>query len=200
MRSVYHIIGVLLMLCSPLAAQRYYHVLPGSKLWFDGSSSVNTFTCTAYHVKGSASEEGDSMSADIVIDVRSLDCGNAMMNEDMFTAMKVHEFPVIRYSLTGIGGSREDSTGHGVEVMTIGRLTIAGVTAEVWIPVIIRPTGNGTYLVTGAKELSMRDFRIDPPTAFFGLIRAHEQLTVGFSIRVAPGPLRDFEIVTNAAK
>jgi hypothetical protein len=45
---------------------------------------------------------------------------------------------------------------------------------------------DGKYEILGRKELSMLDFHITPPSAFFGLIRADEGLVVNFDLIAGP--------------
>ncbi|MGH9361260.1 MAG: hypothetical protein ACRD2T_05030, partial [Thermoanaerobaculia bacterium] len=45
--------------------------------------------------------------------------------------------------------------------------------------------GLGRYRITGALELKMTDFGIQPPTALMGLIRAGDGLRVRFDLRLA---------------
>jgi hypothetical protein len=45
---------------------------------------------------------------------------------------------------------------------------------------------DGTYQATGSLPLLMSDFGIDPPTAMFGLIKVHDQITVRFKLIATP--------------
>lgn len=192
--------GILLLLTISLlaalraqsgAVQRFV-TTSESKLWIDGSSTINTFTCTTFRVNGEASiatENGPETQSrrgpevKVSIRVRTLDCGNRMMNGDMYDAMKEKENPEILYELVRAQEVPESETESGwISVKTEGALTIAGTTRQVEIPLKIRRLSDGRIRVVGRQSLLMSDFGITPPTAFFGLIRAHEELVVNFDL------------------
>ena len=108
------------------------------------------------------------------------------MNSDMREAMKEEEFPLIRYSLITaslLSGDVETST--AIIFNTVGTLSIAGRSKRVEIPVNAERLPDGKFRIAGSSQLSMFEFGITPPTAFFGLIRAHDRLVVHFDLLVA---------------
>ena len=48
----------------------------------------------------------------------------------------------------------------------------------------IKTLEENLYKITGSKKLSMFDFEITPPTAFFGLIKANDTLEIYFDLLV----------------
>ncbi len=67
-----------------------------------------------------------------------------------------------------------------------GILKIAGVSKETDVEFEVRELDGGRFDIEGHKSLTMGDFGIESPTAFFGLIRADERLEVHFSLVAAP--------------
>lgn len=177
-----------------------YTALPGSKMWIEGTSTLDDFKCTTADVNGYAEIQNpdipiDSASADsskdkdivyVSILVHSLDCGKKLMNEDMYNAMKSNMFPSIKYELISahIKSSPDSATGW-FNLMTKGNLYIAGEHKTVDILMKVRELPDGRFRLLGSKPLSMLDFGITPPTHFFGLIRAHKDLTVHFDLLAA---------------
>lgn len=181
------------------SSQRYI-TLPGSRLWLEGTSTINGFTCSTLEVVGSASLPFDQSSeksimrtaseskttVQVNIAVKTLDCGNGMMNADMYKAMKMDEHPFIRYELIQAEAKTSEELTKGmVQINTVGMLTIAGKTNQVEIPIIVQQLSDGQFHITGSKPVSMFDYNITPPSAFFGLIKAHDQLVVHFDIIAA---------------
>ena len=191
---------VVLFLCSVtmVRAQSSYQAVPGSKLWFDGSSTVNTFSCSTVQVNGTALFEKDTPAVFVEIAVRTLNCGNDGMNDDMFHAMKTNEYPLIQYVLRSTGNASVNPQSGEIHVVTSGDLTIAGSSESVEIPISIMPLGGGRYRVRGTKPLSMHEFHITPPSAFFGLIQAHDLLIVSFDIIVEKSLNGKLEFMTKA--
>lgn len=175
-----------------------YTLEPMSRLWLEGTATVGDYTCKAGLIDGVARlrvhsiQKSDSSSPDtgksevhLSIVVKNLECGNNAMNADMYDAMKADSFPLIQYELvesTILSDSNiVDSTRR---VHTIGNLTIAGVKKSVQMVITIRKLSPVRFRITGSKTLSMRDYNITPPSAFLGLIKAHEKLIVRFDLVV----------------
>ena len=97
-----------------------YVTLPGSKLWFEGTSNIDEYTCSTHKVNGYAEIVNDLKlssrslkkdKASVTVLVHTLDCGKDMMNEDMYNAMKSDKFPDIKYeSIYACLSSKPDST------------------------------------------------------------------------------------------
>ena len=165
-----------------------------SKLWIEGTSTIIDFTCITNSIDGYAFIKNDDLTREgngnqnfeskvvVSIVVKSLDCGNEMMNEDMYEAMKNENNPFILYELLNSKIVSEEEIGGWSEIQTTGYLTIAGYKRIVNIPIKVRKLTDGKYNLVGIKELSMHDFNIEPPSAFFGLIKADDKLVIKFNL------------------
>jgi len=201
MRFILFVIS--LVLISTLSANVYgqgkdeirYVTLPGSKLWIDGTSNIDSFTCRSNLVKGYAdieqglkvktpSSEKDTVMVSVL--VHSLDCGQSLMNADMYNAMKADKYPMIKYELLNAHlSSHPDSLSGWFTLDTKGDLYIAGEKNVVNIKMEVEKLPNGNYRLVGSKPLSMLDYGITPPSHFFGLIHAHDKLVVHFDLIAA---------------
>lgn len=178
-----------------------YVTQPGSKLWIEGHSTINDFTCRARLLKGFAfihsdvslneklsngfKRDTDKDEVVVTVVVHSLDCGLDAMNDDMYRAMKADQFPILRYDLIDAHLiSSADSAGW-FELATRGDLSIAGETNVVDIVVKVLRLQNGAYRLVGDKSLMMKDYGIDPPSHLWGLVKAHNRLKVFFDLIVA---------------
>lgn len=164
-----------------------------SRLWLEGTSSVQAFTCVTFDIRGSGSLEPNTISqplssrvnASVIVSVSRIDCGNEAMNKDMYRALRADVHPFISFNLKSADSHGRDASGW-LEGTVKGDLTVAGVTNTVEIPVRLNVMADGKVRLVGSKRLSMRSFAIEPPTALFGLIRAHDELVVRFDIVVEP--------------
>ncbi len=176
-----------------------YKTLPGSKFWIKGTSTINDFTCSTQKIVGygSLSNSLDSLKEDtektrldtdkvvIWIPVKSFDCGRNALNNDMYHAMKSDKYPEIYYVLTSAKLiTPYDSTDSTFVLESIGKLTISGKTNTVNIKINIHKLPNDELKLTGSLPISMHDYGIIPPTAFWGLIRAHDKLIIDFYLLV----------------
>ncbi|MCI0707981.1 MAG: YceI family protein [Ignavibacteriae bacterium] len=212
-----HIVILLLVAASSICSAQEqdsvpYILLQGSKLWLEGSSTINTFSCGTESVVGFGrvsvrgldrvrTQGGEPTSPhtnsiiEVSIPVMTLDCGNSSMNDDLREAMKSASFPYIRYRFLEAKPMQTDSELSPSQIFnTLGEITIAGITNRIEIPVKAEALTGGRFRLTGNKAPSMLDFNITPPTAFFGLIKAHDKLVVHFELLVGPEDLSTDEL------
>ena len=149
-------------------------------------------------VEADASLAGDDLelelartpAASLAVRIDALGCGNAAMERDMHDALKAEDHPQILYTLTqvhGVSVQREGDEAAPVFVLdTAGELSLAGEARAVKMAVHVRRAGEHRLAVLGSKELNMRDFGVEPPTALLGLIRANPNVEVVFDLVVEP--------------
>lgn len=151
-----------------------------SKVWFDGTSNVKSFSCAAKKLDLDISADADATPAKIVksaslsIPVGQLDCKNGKMNDHMRDALKAEKNPNITWKLSSY---RVD----GAAVVMNGTLTIAGKEN----PIELRGIGaatNGTITLKGTKVLKMTEFGVKPPSLMFGTMKVGDPVTVSFDL------------------
>ena len=120
----------------PTAVAGVLTLQPGSRLWFDGSSSVKDFTCKAKTITASVvtssadaaaaavvAGEKSVTSVELTVPVSALDCDNGTMNNHMRNALDAKAHPTIVFALSAydlVKGS------ESVAVTLSGSLTIHG--------------------------------------------------------------------------
>lgn len=170
-----------------------YVTLPGSKLWIEGTSTLNDYTCATGQIKGYAKifdptnlKPGALKKDKVIVSiaVRTLDCGNNTMNKDMYNAMKADAFPEIKYELAYARVSAKPDSGNRVTLHALGNMLIAGKKKMENIKIIIEKLTDGNFKLSGSFPVSMADFGIIPPQHLLGLIKAHEKLVVRFDLIV----------------
>jgi polyisoprenoid-binding protein YceI len=189
------VIAFVMMVVSAVFPQEW-ELADESRLWIDGTSSVNSFTCRATDMdgtgvlKGRDSVEGTESPALITVQVPALDCGNRRMNSDLRDAMKADEFPTITFRLeyaervrrSDAHSTRDGANADSMRVQVVGTLTLAGQSREVVVLMTAERLEDGRYRGTGKKDLKMTDFGITPPTALLGLVKARDEITIGFDL------------------
>ena len=101
---------------STLSAQQsmllVYELEPVSRLWLEGTATVGDFVCETQRIEGvgriglNPLKPLDPVASDsmrnkvcVLISVKSFECGNSVMNTDIYNAMKADSFPFIQYEL-----------------------------------------------------------------------------------------------------
>ncbi len=168
-----------------------------SRLWIEGTSTLNTFTCRSKNVGGYGVLERSTSGmlhtlaapgapvarAEVAVRVETFDCGKQRMNRDFYKVLKADAFPMIRFTLDEANVlGQPDAEDRIYRLRVLGRLTIAGVTRRIEMRVLGWPLADGRYRVTGKERLLMSDFEIDRPTALLGLIRTRDRILVRFDL------------------
>ena len=169
---------------------------PRSSITVNGTSTVNSFSCTSENIEGSGSVTRDqdaigvaNISVQIETEVENFDCRNWRMTKDLWKALKSKDHPRIFYELdtTPI----EPSADLGKEVFQInasGRLIIAGSERQIEVLLTATRASESAFDLTGTQEILMTDFGVEPPTALFGLVKANDQIIIHFDLKPAVTP------------
>jgi polyisoprenoid-binding protein YceI len=158
-----------------------------------GTSTLHDWTVKSTIIKGDAAfaEKWISLqSIDLVIPVNSLKSTEGSgMDNTMYDAMKLKQFPSIAYKLTKANlkssPSKQDPAYH---FDTTGALTVAGVTRPENLDLAVVPNDNGKLTITTEIGLKMSDFGIKPPTAMLGMIKSGDAITVKMNVQLTTQP------------
>lgn len=131
----------------------------------------------------------EDISGDVVVRVPAtrLDCGLPAMNRDLRESLKVDSQPTIDFRLdrTEVIASPEQNNGLYI-IRAYGWLSLAGNERQVDVLLEGERSESGELRGWGSKNLKMSDFGIKPPSALFGLVRAHDDITVRFNFIAEP--------------
>jgi polyisoprenoid-binding protein YceI len=164
----------------------------GSRLWFDGTSTLRSWSCTADRIDATlvspdesvlaSTLDGKKVAGTVQVDfpVAKLECKNGTMNEHMGKALKAKEFTSIRFAMT----SYELNKGSAVVGSLQGTLTLAGKTLPIIVPVKFEPAPDNALRVTGAVPVKMTEWDVKPPTLMMGSIKVGESVTVNFDLQL----------------
>lgn len=131
----------------------------------------------------------EDVSGNVIVHVPAtrLDCGLPAMNRDLKESLKVDTQPTIDFRLdrTEVIAMPEQNGGVYL-IRAYGWLSLAGNEREVDVLLEGERAESGELRGWGSKNLKMSDFGIKPPSALFGLVRAHDEITVRFNFVAAP--------------
>ncbi len=150
-----------------------------SRVWIEGTSTVNSFTCESDSIEGSGLLSGSRLTA-VEVTVDTLDCGDKRMNKDMRTALRSEEHPVIRFDVSRVG--IEDAGSDRFSIQTTGSIAIAGAVQPVSLTLEGHRQPDGDIRITGNTELKLSSFGIKRPTALLGLVKVHDRVVVHFDL------------------
>jgi len=180
-------------LVSNAAAQTKMTLRPESNVVVEGGSNVHEWSCKATGF--TATVEMDSAYTTsftatarpigkvvVTIPTKSLRCGKDKMDENTWKALRADEFKEIRYELTDYRLDAAKSTPESFAAVTKGKLTVAGTTKEVEMPLTATRLAGGQMKGAGSLPLLMTDVGIKPPTALLGTLRTKNAITISFEV------------------
>ncbi|MCI0707980.1 MAG: YceI family protein [Ignavibacteriae bacterium] len=183
------VVGILLLAATAIGfgqtSKMIFTLQPGSKVWFDGTSTLHNFTCEAKVVEGSGTvmlgTDWPALSSLTVrVPVMEIESGKESMNENMQEALNVEDFKHILYEFTS--AELLEATAQTAQLKTSGILTVAGNSKSVEMNVTATKKDNGAIQFTGSVSLLMTDFGVEPPTMFLGTIKTGDAITVHFDV------------------
>ncbi len=121
----------------------------------------------------------------LTVPVHTLRCGNRQMERDMYEALRSEQHPTIEFHFSElIGGVNHDIDGGSYHAKIAGVLSLAGAKRNVTIDVEAERIAPNRFRLRARLPLRMTDFRITPPTALFGMVKAKDELVVSFDLVV----------------
>lgn len=168
------------------------------KLWVTGSSNVRRFRCRATEANLQVDRTPGVSSRDIVsaadttpyavlrVPSSGLDCGIALMNQHLREALHADQAPVITFRLVRVArvhGASPDSAAFRL----VGSLHLAGTERPVEIVARHVRDDSGRTVLEGSHAIDVRDFGIEPPRRFLGLLRVRNTVTVHYSLALPDG-------------
>lgn len=201
----------------PASEMTRFAVEKASSITLDGSSNIARWQCKGTTINGlfevraslddinttmdrleksgarSFSPQGASgetqPAVDLRIPVSSLGCGNPKMNHDMYAALKSERYPIIQFRFREVRGAIARDAAHDQYRATIrGDISLAGTTRTLDLDVIAERIDRQHFRVRSSIPVRMTDFGITPPTGLFGMIKARNELVVGFNLLLKTGP------------
>jgi hypothetical protein len=134
----------------------------------------------------------------LVIQVKNFSSNNPMALRDFMKLIKSDTYPTIKTQLNYI----ETSPGNEKDLYSKGNasvnITITGITKQYVIPV--SSNKHGEYIsVAGGKEISIRDFGLEPPIEMMGMIKVSEWININFNMNCKLTFNKEATLAQNAA-
>lgn len=172
-----------------------YTILPESRVYIQGTSNVNHFTCDCsnefevrhYKVFQNAPSQLIFVDTKLYLPVSLFDCKNRKMDRDLQKALKAEQYPTVDLELTNLHINQTNlNLLHDQWAMATAKvnITLAGVTKTQFVKVKVKRADSATLQIDGTKSLRMTDFEITPPEVLFGMIKVNDLITLHFDLNV----------------
>ena len=160
-------------------------ILPESKLTITGDTNIKEFECGYYTAQ---IEEKTPLKytlkdsqilfqqAELRLENKGFDCGNKAINKDFHELIQTGEYPEIILKLNKISLESPILASANVTIC------IAGLEKDYNLPVYIK--NEAIQHFKGSLQLNIRDFNLEPPEKFFGMIVVKEEIEINFDLSV----------------
>jgi polyisoprenoid-binding protein YceI len=194
------IVLILVAASSQLSAEqtlRFEAVPDESSVRIDGTSTAHDWTVKGKTIDGHIEFKTDvpagapaeevkaalianpQATVEVEIPVKSIRSDKKGMDKKMYEALKEKDHPIIEYELTEAtvaeGSTSEQKT---FELQTKGKLTVAGKTRDLEMPMTVEVIDSDHVKFSGSTSLKMTDFKVKPPEAMLGLIKSGNEVHV----------------------
>jgi hypothetical protein len=165
-------------------------VLPDSQLTIDGRTNVNPFKCYIPQYVGRDTlvlqESGGGakpvfVKGSVSLDASSFDCGMAMMTSDFCKTIKSQSYPAIIIEFLMFERAPTYSTKEE-KFKGVLNISLGGATNIFEVDCTIERMSSGHIRLKGSRDFKFSDFRLEPPTRMFGLVRVEDSLKVSFNL------------------
>ncbi len=165
-------------------------ILPGSTLLLEGETNVKGFQCGCegqfpplpYQVSIEENQALYFSRTRLPIPVRALDCGNRLMNRDLYEALGAPRYPYI--TITPLEARLLPAKDGWKAVSSLVKISIGGVEKVVQLHALAKQEGQRLWQIKACHDLDMEDFGIQPPAPMGGLIKVDEQITITLDLLV----------------
>jgi polyisoprenoid-binding protein YceI len=150
---------------------RHFDFVPEeSTIVFLAGSTLHSFHGRAKDAEGFAEGDmehlGETGAGVLKVKVKSMTTGYKMRDEPMIESLEEEKYPFIVFSVKRAAVSSLSEDKLRARIVLTGELNLHGVTKEIEIPAEVTWVDTRMHL-KGKKELSLKDFRINPASFLF---------------------------------
>lgn len=168
-------------------------ILPNSRLWVSGTSTVRNFECKATALDAAIQSDTTELAGQVLSGKKSvqtvvikvapkkLDCANGTMNEHMLTAVKAEQNPIIEFRMNSYDLATAANAAMG---KLNGTLTLGGVKKDIVISAIATNGASGALHVVGSYQIAMSDYGLKAPSLMMGTMKVGNNVKVNFDLLV----------------
>lgn len=151
-------------------------VVSGTSTLHDWDMKAAKGDCEAVFTINASGHPTALTSLNFVTPAESLKSEHSGMDKNAYKALKTTQNPNITYTLTS-ATIAPDGT-----IKCMGKLTIAGTTNNADLVAAYKLNADKSITVTGSKKISMKDFKMEPPTFMMGTIKTGNDIVLKFNL------------------
>lgn len=171
-----------------LHAQVKYHA-SYSKVAIAGTSTLHNWDMASEKANCDISFNFDGVnitglsSLTFTVDAESLKSDHKGMDKNAYKALNTEKFPQISF-ISNYANIHSNGANSYV-VSAKGKLTISGVSKEVWLAGVTTINPSDLSVQTaGSLKIKMSEYNVEPPSFMFGAMKTGDEITVKFNVNL----------------
>lgn len=164
-------------------AQTKYHAKDNLSIIVTGTSTLHDWSmksakgeCNATFTENANGQPTGLSHLSFAIPADALKSDHSGMDKNAYKALRSDKTATITYTMTSATVS-----GDGT-VKCQGKLNIAGGTFDSDLVATVKENADKSLSVKGSKKISMKDYKIDPPTFMMGTIKTGNDVVLKFEL------------------
>jgi polyisoprenoid-binding protein YceI len=149
-----------------------------TKFYVDGTSTIHDWTIESNEITGKLAVDasGAVSSVELNLKAESLKSGKSGMDKKVYEAFDTKKNPGILFKSSAVTMNADNKGG-----VAKGTLSMGGATGQIEVPFTL-DSSSGNWVFNGKVDMLMTTFKMAPPTAMLGTIKAGDQVTVRFEV------------------
>jgi len=177
------IVAAFCLITSIGSSQVKYHAKDDLNLLVSGTSTLHDWDmkeakgeCNAVFTLNAAGQPTGLTSLSFIAPAEGLKSEHSGMDKNAYKALKTEANPTISYNMTSA------TVGADGTIKCQGKLTIAGFTQNTELVATYKVNADKSITVNGKKNISMKDFKMEPPTFMMGTIKTGNDIVLKFDV------------------
>ncbi len=191
MRQSFWISALMVVVLAGSAVNAEKYSSKSCKMSVAGTSTLHDWSCPASKVSSNSdlTISGTDLQAVnslwLEVEVKSIKSEKEAMDEKIYDALKADQHQKITFQL--LRTKSIERKGNDFVVTVNGTMTIAGSAQNVDLVATGKILANGDVQFSGTKKMKMTTFKVDPPTAMWGVVKSGDDITVSFDLVLKKG-------------
>ena len=151
-------------------------LISGTSTLHDWDMKAEKGECIAVFNFNAAGDINALSSLSVIIPAEGLKSEHSGMDKNAYKALKTDKAPTISYKLTSA-----TILGNNT-IKCMGKLNIAGTTKDAELNATYKLNSDKSITVSGKKNISMKDFNMEPPSFMMGTIKTGNDIVLKFDL------------------
>lgn len=152
----------------------------GTSTMHDWVMKSTSGQCTATFTEDANGNLSALTGLQFSVSSKALKSGKDGMDKNAYKALKADKAPNITANLQNATITTKDNKTY--QIKSTVKLTIAGKTMDTELIAVAKRINDNSYAITGTKNISMKDYGMEPPSFMLGAVKTGNDVVLNFDV------------------